>query len=95
LLLTQNRRLTIKRAAREGVRMTCADGLDRLCFSILDGFVADYLEQALITGVKNNKYCPIYEMRPECRHDLCGQLVQYLRTALDDLFKSESSHSLT
>lgn len=50
--------------------LRCADGLTRNCYPIIAGFVADYEEQALITGVKNGQHCVICQIPPGEREHL-------------------------
>jgi hypothetical protein len=46
--------------AKDGVVVKCADGHQRLCYLIIIGFIADYEEQVLITGIKKAQHCSIY-----------------------------------
>ncbi|OCK91016.1 uncharacterized protein K441DRAFT_503810, partial [Cenococcum geophilum 1.58] len=47
----------LKRAARRGMPMRCADGFIRQCYPILTRFMADYKEQVVLIGVKLGQYC--------------------------------------
>lgn len=53
-----------------GEEMLCADGQTRTCYPILCGIIADYQEQTLITGVKNNQHCTICKVPPRERGEL-------------------------
>lgn len=53
--------------------IACADGLTRFCFPVVAGFVADYEEQVLITGIKSGRHCTICQVPPDERHRLCAQ----------------------
>ena len=45
----------IKKAARKGLLIICADGLTRFYFLIIAGFIADYKEQVLIIDIKSRR----------------------------------------
>ena len=42
---------------KEGIKIRCADGFKRHCYSVLAGLMVDYEEQVLITRVKANMQC--------------------------------------
>jgi Plavaka transposase len=65
------RRITaIERLSQEGTIIRCADGRDRKCFPILAGIMADYEEQALLTGVMSGRQCTTCTVPPSLREDL-------------------------
>lgn len=43
-----------------GILLSCADGNSRMCHPILCAVLADYEEQALITGVKSGGHCALH-----------------------------------
>jgi Plavaka transposase len=53
--------------------MHCADGHDRKCFPILAGIMADYEEQALLTGVMSGRQCTVCIVPPSKREELQRQ----------------------
>ncbi|MCJ1470748.1 hypothetical protein MMC07_009395 [Pseudocyphellaria aurata] len=53
-----------------GILMQCADGQLRKCFSIIAGFICDYEEQMMITGVKSGQHCSICEVPSDERQNL-------------------------
>ena len=55
---------------QNGEDMLCADGQTRTCYPIMCGIIADYQEQTLITGVKNNQHCTICKVPPRERGEL-------------------------
>ncbi|KAJ7183395.1 hypothetical protein C8R46DRAFT_884092 [Mycena filopes] len=52
----------------KGVRMDCADGFVRMMFPILSAYIADYPEQCLIVGCRENS-CPRCLVDPKHRGD--------------------------
>lgn len=59
--------------SKSGFAMFCADGFHRHCYPIIAGFMVDYEEQALITGIKNSRHCSVCLVPPEERGDLTKQ----------------------
>ena len=51
-------------AARDGTPIDCADGKIRRCFLIMSGWIADYMENVTLQGIKS-KACPKCEVPPE------------------------------
>ena len=45
---------------KDGFLVKGADGLNRQCYLIIAGFIADYKEQVLITGIKKAQHYNIY-----------------------------------
>jgi hypothetical protein len=56
----------LEEAGRNGLLMTCADGVRRKVYPLLSAYVADYPEQCLITCVRENS-CPICTVTPKLR----------------------------
>jgi hypothetical protein len=56
--------------AQDGFLVTCADGHTRQCYPIIAGFMADYEEQVLITGIKKAQHCSICIVPPHERENL-------------------------
>jgi hypothetical protein len=48
----------------------CADGHIRNCYPIISNIIADYEEQALITGIKSGRQCPICQVQPNQRQNI-------------------------
>ena len=63
-------RIALEEASQIGLEIECADGQTRLCFPIIAGFMADYEEQTIITGIASTT-CPICTVPPRHRQDLC------------------------
>ena len=56
-----------------GLDIECADGATRRCHPVIAGIMADYEEQALITGIKKGQQCPICRVPPDKRENLLGK----------------------
>ena len=54
--------------------MRCADGFIRQCYPILAGFMADYEEQVVLTGVKSGQHCTMCHVPPHERGDLLSTM---------------------
>jgi hypothetical protein len=59
--------------AKDGFLVKCADGRQRRCHPIIAGFMADYEEQVLITGIKKAQHCSICTVPPHERENLMKQ----------------------
>ncbi|KAF5362997.1 hypothetical protein D9757_014080 [Collybiopsis confluens] len=59
----------LESAGRNGVKMMCADGFERLAYLLLAAYMADYPEQCLICCCKENS-CPRCTVKPEERGQL-------------------------
>jgi len=62
--------VALETLALDGMLVYCADGQIRRCFPVLSNIIADYEEQALITGIKSGRHCPICQVHPDERQDL-------------------------
>jgi hypothetical protein len=51
----------------------CADGHHRQCYPIIAGFMTDYEEQVLITGIKKAQHCSVCTVPPHERENLTKQ----------------------
>jgi hypothetical protein len=51
----------------------CADGHNRRCYPIIAGFMTDYEEQVLITGIKKAQHCSVCTVPPHERENLTKQ----------------------
>ena len=60
-------------AGELGIPMTCADGYICCIYPILAAYVADYLEQCLVTCCKENQ-CPHCQVDPNMHGDLVNLL---------------------
>ena len=56
--------------AKDSFLVKCADGCQRRCHPIIAGFMADYEEQVLITGIKKAQHCSICTVPPHERENL-------------------------
>ena len=56
--------------AQDGFLVTCADGYTRRCYPIIAGFMADYEEQVLITGIKKAQHYSICIVLPHEQENL-------------------------
>ncbi|KAF8243360.1 hypothetical protein K440DRAFT_562022, partial [Wilcoxina mikolae CBS 423.85] len=54
----------LEEPAKSGIKILCADGCTRHAYSRIASFLADYLEQCIITGVKYS-WCPRCEIDPD------------------------------
>src|SRR6266436_1200354 len=59
--------------AKDGFLVECADRHNRQCYPIIAGFMADYEEQVLITGIKKAQHCSICTVAPHERENLTEQ----------------------
>ena len=66
-------RKALESLAKDGFLVNCADGHNRQCYPIIAGFMADYEEQVLITGIKKAQYCSICTVPPHERENLTEQ----------------------
>ena len=69
--------------SREGMRILYADNAERLCYPIIAGIMADYEEQVLITGVKNQRHCSMCKVPPNDRENICRDPPWPARTHAD------------
>jgi len=46
--------VSIQEHMRNGIKLRCADGADRLCFPVLCEYIADMEEQCLLTCLKKS-----------------------------------------
>ena len=53
----------LQAVALEGVNIDCADGKVQRCFPILSAWIADYMENVALHGVKSNS-CPKCKVPP-------------------------------
>jgi hypothetical protein len=71
-MLTQVHK-ALESLAKDGFVVRCADGHQHLCYPIIAGFIADYEEQVLITGIKKAQHCSICTVPPHERENLMKQ----------------------
>ncbi|KAK7438195.1 hypothetical protein VKT23_018125 [Stygiomarasmius scandens] len=74
----------LEKAGREGVRMTCADGYERLVFPLLAAYIADYPEQCLVCCCKENS-CPKCTVDPKKRGELLRSVLRDPNNTLETL----------
>ena len=72
------------KAGKDGVKITCSDGLIRLFYLILAAYVADYPEQCLVACCMENR-CPRCTVSPNNRGDNVKSLYRDHETTLDIL----------
>ena len=63
-------RKALESLAKDGFLVKCADGYNRQCYPIIAGFMVDYEEQVLITGIKKAQHCSICIVPPHERENL-------------------------
>ncbi|KAI9750296.1 MAG: hypothetical protein M4579_006529 [Chaenotheca gracillima] len=63
----------VEEYSKDGVELECADGHVRRCYPIVAGFMTDYEEQVLITGIKSGRHCSICQVPPDERENLCQE----------------------
>src|SRR5580692_6023507 len=63
----------LKSLAKDGFLVKCADGHNRRCYPIIAGFMTDYEEQVLITGIKKAQHCSVCTVPPHERENLTKQ----------------------
>lgn len=73
---------TLVVAGREGVKMRCADGWIRKIFPILAAYIADYPEQCLIAGCKENS-CPHCTVDPKRRGEPVHSILRDPKATLE------------
>src|SRR6266436_3093147 len=71
-MLTWDRQ-ALESFAKDGFLVKCADGHHRQCHPIIAGFMTDYEEQVLITGIKKAQHCSICTVPPHERENLMKQ----------------------
>ena len=71
-MLTRIRK-ALESLAKDGFVVKCADGHNRQCYPIIAGFMIDYEEQVLITGIKKAQHCSICTVPPHKRENLTKQ----------------------
>ena len=64
------RDIALQQYYSDGLDILCADGFTRKCYPTIAGFMADYEEQVVITGIKNGKHCSMCQVPPDCRENL-------------------------
>jgi hypothetical protein len=75
---------TLVQAGKEGVDITCGDGLIRLFYLILAAYVADFPEQCLVGCCMENR-CPKCLVKPDERGNYEKSLYRDPKTTLDIL----------
>ena len=58
---------------KDSFLVKCIDGYNYQCYLIIAGFMADYEEQVLITGIKKAQHCSICTVPPHERENPTDQ----------------------
>ncbi len=61
---------TIEKVIKDDVDIICVNDLTRKCYSIIVEFMMNYEEQILITSIKKNQQCFIYQILSQKRENL-------------------------
>lgn len=92
-MLCNNDELSVEQQSKGGIDIECADGCTRKCFPVISGFMADYEEQTLLTGVKSGQPCTICTVPPrECDKlhlQWPEQTHQYMQEAIERIHLGE------
>lgn len=65
-------RPSLRRFKPHGVQQSWS-GKSFVCHPVIAGFMIDYEEQVLITGIKSGNHCSICQVPPDQREDLSGR----------------------